>query len=131
MFLKKRKGKSFTEFMATPSTEQKSKRNEVQIDSPPTGEVGVDEVPPMRAPRTEIANSEDSVLEGRTRLVGKQKSSIEVTKASKPLPKQLRGKGGDNVLIGQIRALLSEERRSQSKAMEARFEDLEQRMYSK
>ena len=131
-FLKKGKGKSFTEFMATPSTPKpKSKRKEVQIDSPPTAEVGVDEVTPMRAPRTEVADSEDSVLEGRSKAAGKQKSSIEVTEASKPLPKQLGSKGEDNVLIGQIRALLAEERRLQSKAMDARFVDLEQRMDAK
>ena len=73
-FLKKRRGKSLTEFKATPSTPKpKSKRKEVQIESPPAGEVGVDEVTPMTALRTEVADSEDSVLKGRCKAAGKQR----------------------------------------------------------
>ena len=49
----------------------------------------MEEVTLMRASRTEVADSEDSVLEGLSKEPGKQKSSIEITEDSRPLSKQL------------------------------------------
>ena len=66
-----------------------------------------------------------------SRRRGNQKSSIEVTEARKPLPKQLGSKGKGNVLNGQIRTLLLEEHRLQSKVMEAGFADVERSMDAK
>ena len=53
----------------------------------------MEEVTPMSAPRTEVADSEDSVLEGRSEASGKQKSSIEVTKPASPYQRSLGVKG--------------------------------------